>query len=70
MKSEKCVKMRYAEKRIDNSPSRCESGKREIPARGCQPTGFMELGLRITYPITMQEMAVPKKAYVKIDPKF
>lgn len=26
--------------------------------------------LDVTYPVTTQEMAVPKKAYVKIDPKF
>lgn len=24
----------------------------------------------VTYPMTTQEMAVPKKAYVKMDPKF
>lgn len=45
-------------------------GTSEIPSKMAvlqPPTAEV---LNVTYPMTTQEMAVPKKAYVKMDPKF
>lgn len=44
--------------------------KSEIPSHIAALHHPRAQALNVTYPMTTQEMAVPKKAYVKMDPKF